>query len=783
MKKYTIGVAIGNANSPHTKAVMKGIYNAAMGMDVNVIFFLGVHLANYYHNYLKMDEEKRQDYQYNVVYDYALLSDVDALIVSYGSLYVFLEDQVQAHFFERFQDIPYVVLEDYDESKKGSSIISNNRDGMEKIMKHLIEEHGYKKITHLAGPMGNTDADERRETYLECMAKHGLTVEDRMIEEGDFSNSARDAVLKLIENNPDMEAMVVANDVMAETVYQVCQEKGIVVGKDIAVTGYDDWDMAEVMVPPLTTVLQDEMAMGEMAFHKAYDLCRGDEPTEVVVPAELKIRASCGCQGVDSFGVKYPAYSEMNADKEVYYQKVVDATCKKLLLTKVKTSIEDAVKDRIRKIWGTCLELIEEDENVTIKQKEMMSQIHELITGEVGTYISGAAVAETLFAYVLTIIKEQKDVDKVVWLSDVIISIQQYVQSSVIKMTNRRYDAYQESSMFIPLISRDMMASMMDEVKFYKAPMYVVSALNIKRAYLLILDKPVTHRYGDKWKLPKKMYLTSKLENGKIVGYDTEERPVVTKDRGLSNIIGTDDTNYLSVFNLFCGEVQYGILLIDALIDDIPTLHMVSQQISSALHFKSIYSKQWKLQHKLEKLVEEVKEKNKILGFISEYDELTGCLNRRGFMERAMSYIHQHEGERAILILGDLDHLKEINDCFGHVEGDFAIKKAAEILQSALGRGTTIARIGGDEFIAILPYNEDANGKAYVKKISEFSRTLNERLDKDYYIEMSAGSAEFICDPERDLNYIIADSDLMLYEAKRSRRSTIKKHPEMNKTE
>lgn len=783
MKKYTIGVAIGNANSPHTKAVMKGIYDAAMGMDVNVIFFLGVHLANYYHNYLKMDEEKRQDYQYNIVYDYAMLSDVDALIVSYGSLYVFLEDQVQTHFFDRFQDIPYVIMEDHDESKRGSSIISNNRNGMEKIMKHLIEDHGYKKITHLSGPVGNTDADERRETYLEYMAKYGLPVEDRMIEEGDFSNSARDAVIRLIENNPDMDAMVVANDVMAETVYQVCQEKGIVIGKDIAVTGYDDWDMAEVMVPPLTTVLQDEIAMGEMAFHRAYDLCRGMEPTETVVPAELKIRASCGCQGIENLGVKYPEFLELKEDREVYLQKVVDITCKKLLLTKVKKEIADAVKDRIFKILDTCLDLIIEGKDAIDKQKEMMSQIHELITGEVGSYISGAAVSETLFAYVFTVIKEQKDVENVVWLSDIVISIQQYVQSSVIKMTNRRYDAYQESSMFIPLISRDMMASIMDEVKFYKAPMHVVSALNIERAYLLILDKPVTHRYGDNWKLPKKMYLTSKLENGKIVGYDPDERPVVTKDRGLSNITGSEDNNYLAVFNLFCGEVQYGLLIMDARIDDIPTLHMVSQQISSALHFKSIYSKQWKLQHKLEKLVEEVKEKNKILGFISEYDELTGCLNRRGFMERAMSYIHQHEGERAILILGDLDHLKEINDCFGHVEGDFAIKKAAEILQSALGRGTTIARIGGDEFIAILPYNEDANGKAYVRKISEFARTLNERLDKEYYIEMSAGSAEFICDPERDLNYIIADSDLMLYEAKRSRRSTIRKNPEINKTE
>ena len=74
-KRYTIGVVIGNANSPHTKTLMRGIYDAAEKKDVNVIFFLGVHMANYYYAYFGDSMGNRFDYQHNVVYDYTYRAD------------------------------------------------------------------------------------------------------------------------------------------------------------------------------------------------------------------------------------------------------------------------------------------------------------------------------------------------------------------------------------------------------------------------------------------------------------------------------------------------------------------------------------------------------------------------------------------------------------------------------------------------------------------------------------------------------------------------------------
>ena len=71
-KRYTIGVMIGNANSPHTMDLMQGIFHAAQSMDVNVILFLGIHSSYYYKSYFGEDltndnKKKKNGYRLDIV--------------------------------------------------------------------------------------------------------------------------------------------------------------------------------------------------------------------------------------------------------------------------------------------------------------------------------------------------------------------------------------------------------------------------------------------------------------------------------------------------------------------------------------------------------------------------------------------------------------------------------------------------------------------------------------------------------------------------------------------
>lgn len=773
-KRYTIGVVIGNANSPHTRTLMRGICDAAKKMNVNIIFFLGVHMANYYHEYFGENMENRHDFQYNVVYDYANLADVDGLIIAYGSLCIFLEDKNKHHFLDRFKGIPYVLVEDRDENNAGSSVISDNYNGMYKVVEHLILEHDYKEFLFLSGPKDNTDAMEREQAFRDVLAKYQIPFDEDHYAEGDFSQCCNKQIAELLDRYPHADAFVCANDVMAETIYRECAARNLVVGRDIAVTGYDDWDMAESMTPPLTTVLQNELDMGHVCVKSIIDLCDGKTPTDEVVPAIVKVRASCGCAVASEYDFPQ-ADRENNRITLRYFEKVADVLSRKAMVSNASEDKRELVKCYLLRLLNLNRGIYESPNTYKIDVKAIMACVNEMMTGECGIYISSSTLVEAINAYIMHLSTKEdykNQAEVLLELSGVLLKC---VQSSLLKRHDEEEGRYEQDTMFIPLISRDMLSNMNDEVAFYEAPMKILKVLHAKSAYLYILENPQEHRYGEKWDCPEKLRLVSYLEDDEIVSYDPKERPVISSESGMASHFKVQRDRIITGFNLFQGMNQYGIFLVE--IDPVHMLlmHLVSMQISSSLNFFYMYQRQMQMQKQLEVLVEEVNEKNKILGFISEYDELTGILNRRGFMERAMDFIHMSGNRRGVLMIADLDHLKEINDCFGHVAGDFAIQSAAGILMTALGEDTLIARIGGDEFVAMLPYESGLSGDIYIHRLRKTYNEFNKNSKKDFYVEMSAGYTVFVCEEDLDFEAILASSDKMLYEAKQLRRSSIKK--------
>jgi len=177
----------------------------------------------------------------------------------------------------------------------------------------------------------------------------------------------------------------------------------------------------------------------------------------------------------------------------------------------------------------------------------------------------------------------------------------------------------------------------------------------------------------------------------------------------------------------------------------------------------------------LAKLVDEVQQKNKILAFTSCTDQMTETFNRHGFMKEALKFARAETGKKAFFLMADLDRLKEINDCYGHPEGDYAIRTSADILKEVLGTDALIARIGGDEFVAIALKNDNVDCKFYHDRIKEKCIEINESTKKPFYVEMSVGIKEFTCNKEVDFDLLLKEVDNTLYKDKHGRRTSIKK--------
>ena len=150
-------------------------------------------------------------------------------------------------------------------------------------------------------------------------------------------------------------------------------------------------------------------------------------------------------------------------------------------------------------------------------------------------------------------------------------------------------------------------------------------------------------------------------------------------------------------------------------------------------------------------------------------DELTGLLNRRGFLVIANKQVGIAKRERrnfSILYL-DLNEMKKINDEFGHKEGDRALVDLSMVLKKTFRASDSIARMGGDEFTVLItePHGPTID-KTVAQHIHDNLRIFNEKAEKGYRLSVSMGMAHY--DPERpcSLEDLLARADELMYEHK-----------------
>ncbi|SHH64064.1 GGDEF domain-containing protein [Pollutimonas bauzanensis] len=152
----------------------------------------------------------------------------------------------------------------------------------------------------------------------------------------------------------------------------------------------------------------------------------------------------------------------------------------------------------------------------------------------------------------------------------------------------------------------------------------------------------------------------------------------------------------------------------------------------------------------------------------SRTDYLTRLGNRRWFFEQGARIIDGGEGNGPISVLAfDLDRFKSINDVYGHHTGDKVLKSFAEIVQSVLGPDAILARIGGEEFAALLSGDDALRAKALGETVARrFAETISNSTDSiGIPATVSIGLAQF----ENDMSALVdglAAADQALYRAK-----------------
>ena len=121
----------------------------------------------------------------------------------------------------------------------------------------------------------------------------------------------------------------------------------------------------------------------------------------------------------------------------------------------------------------------------------------------------------------------------------------------------------------------------------------------------------------------------------------------------------------------------------------------------------------------------EKKQKQEEILYLSYHDQLTGLYNRR-FYEEELKRLDTERNLPMTIIMADVNGLKLINDSFGHILGDQLLEKAAEVITKGCRADDIIARIGGDEFVVLLPKTNGIDAEQIIKRIQELAS--NERV-------------------------------------------------------
>ncbi len=186
---------------------------------------------------------------------------------------------------------------------------------------------------------------------------------------------------------------------------------------------------------------------------------------------------------------------------------------------------------------------------------------------------------------------------------------------------------------------------------------------------------------------------------------------------------------------------------------------------NSELNFLSLFAKQIELAITIADLFQAVKEQ-------AITDGMTGLYNRRYFEEYIKKEaIRAMRQKQKFTVIGlDLDHLKQINDTYGHNYGDIAIKAIAEVLKSNARSIDIAARMGGEEFNLILPAVDIEGGCIAAERIRKAIESVE--LDKIGHITASLGVATYP-DQSDDIQELLELTDQAMYESKRNGRNRV----------
>lgn len=266
----SVGLLLEDLANPYSAAIVRAVEDAARPRGVTV-------LAG------SLDEDP--DREHALVREF-VARRVDGMIIAPAA------DDHSYLLSERRSGVAMVFVDRPPRFLEADTVLVSNRSGVEVGVRHLIE-HDHRRIAYVGGPGNIATMAERRQGYLDALRQAGLAQHDSLLVTSVLSlTSAEDAVLGLLRLASPPTAIFAAQNFLTVGAIRALRRTGHL--HDVAVVGFDDFLLADLLDPPVTVVAQDPGAIGAIAAKRLFHRIDGDTSpaaTEILDP-QLIVRGS-----------------------------------------------------------------------------------------------------------------------------------------------------------------------------------------------------------------------------------------------------------------------------------------------------------------------------------------------------------------------------------------------------------------------------------------------------------------------------------------------------------
>jgi len=274
-KTYTIGVIITDITNGFFSTIVRGIEDEAFARNYSVLVANSDELLEKEKLYVRIFVEKQ----------------VDGLIIvpATGS---------QEYLRDLASHIPLVFVDRPPRDFSGPVVQVENREGAYRLTRHLLE-HGFERLAFLASDLRLPTVQERFAGFRKAMDEAGIVLHPEMVKDGAKTiHEAHRKTHELFVLPLRPQAIFAANNLVVQGVLKAIRERNLRIPQDVAVVGFDDFEMADLVQPRLTVVAQPAYALGKEAAVLLFSrmTCPSLAGETVVLPVEVVLRGSCGCE-------------------------------------------------------------------------------------------------------------------------------------------------------------------------------------------------------------------------------------------------------------------------------------------------------------------------------------------------------------------------------------------------------------------------------------------------------------------------------------------------------